>query len=77
MSRLPRVTADQVIRVLEKIGFDFARQWGAHRIFTNPRGRRATVPYHSAVILRPKTLKSILQDAELSVEEFIRLLKKS
>lgn len=73
--RLPRVTAKQVIRVLEKIGFGLARQSGSHRIYKNAIGRRATVPFHAGKILHPKVLKSILADAELTVEGFIQLLK--
>ena len=33
-----------------------------------------TVPYHSGATLHPKVLKSILRDAELTVEAFQGLL---
>jgi predicted RNA binding protein YcfA (HicA-like mRNA interferase family) len=72
--RLPRVSAIEVIRVLEKIGFTLARQSGSHKIYKNADGLRATVPYHGSTILKPKTLKSILNDAELTVDEFIEHL---
>jgi predicted RNA binding protein YcfA (HicA-like mRNA interferase family) len=74
VSRLPRVSAIEVIRVLEKIGFTLARQSGSHKIYKNADGLRATVPYHGSTILKPKTLKSILNDAELTVDEFIEHL---
>ena len=74
--KLPRVTAQEVIRVLERIGFRCVRQSGSHRIYRDARGRRVTVPYHAGKTLHPKVLKSILRDADLTVEEFIRLLKK-
>ena len=45
-SRLPRVNANEVIRVLEKIGFVLTRQSGSHKIYKNGEGRRATVAYH-------------------------------
>jgi len=73
--RLPRVTALQVIRVLEKIGFGLAHQSGSHRIYKNAMGKRVTVPFHAGKVLHPKVLKSILADAELTVEEFAQLLK--
>jgi len=73
-TRLPRVSANEVIRVLEKIGFVFVRQSGSHKIYKNPEGRRATVAYHGSTIIKPKTLKSILNDANLGVEEFVDLL---
>ena len=72
--RLPRVTADEVIRVIEKVGFTLARQSGSHRIYRSSAGKRITVPYHKGKILHPKVLVSILKDANLSREEFKNLL---
>ena len=72
--RLPRVTADEVIRVIEKVGFTLARQSGSHRIYKSSAGKRITVPYHKGKILHPKILASILKDADLSREEFKNLL---
>jgi len=37
--RLPRVTAAQAIRVLEKLGFGLARQSGSHKIYKNAEGK--------------------------------------
>ena len=72
--RLPRVTAREVIRVLEKVGFSLARQSGSHKIYKNPEGKRVTVPYHAGKILHPKLLRRILSDAGLTVERFKELL---
>ncbi len=72
--RLPRVTAAEVIRVLERAGFALARQSGSHRLYKNAAGRRVTVPYHAGAVLHPKVLRSILRDAELTVEQFEALL---
>lgn len=74
-SCLPRVTAAQVIRALDKIDFVLTRQSGSHKIYKNAAGRRVTVPFHAGKILHPKVLKSILADAGLTVEEFTQLLK--
>ncbi|MBI4216244.1 MAG: type II toxin-antitoxin system HicA family toxin [Chloroflexi bacterium] len=71
----PRITADEVIRVLERAGYKLSRQSGSHRIYKNPLGKRATVPYHKGRILHPKVLASILRDAELTREEFAQLLE--
>ena len=38
-------------------------------------GRRVTVPYHSGVVLHPKLLRSILREAELTVEDLDQLLR--
>ena len=74
MPKLPRLTARENAAVLERIGFSLTRQSGSHRIYKNAVGKRATVPYHASKILHPKVLKSILRDAELSLEELERLL---
>ncbi|HEY0427829.1 MAG TPA: type II toxin-antitoxin system HicA family toxin [Pyrinomonadaceae bacterium] len=72
--KLPRVTASEIIKVLEKCGFIMSRQSGSHKIYKNPEGRRATVPFHTGKILHPKVLKSILNEADLSVEELKKYL---
>jgi len=71
---LPRITVRQIIPVLEKCGFHLVRQSGSRRIYRNNEGRRMTVPFHAGKILHPKILKSILRDAEMAVEELLRML---
>ena len=72
--KAPRVTAQEVIRALERAGFSKVRQSGSHQIFRNAWGRRVTVPYHPGKILHPKVFKSILRDAGWTVEQFEHLL---
>jgi predicted RNA binding protein YcfA (HicA-like mRNA interferase family) len=74
MPKLPRLTARQIAAVLERVGFSLSRQSGSHMIYRNAGGKRATVPFHASKVLHPKILKSILRDADLSVEELERLL---
>lgn len=74
--RLPRVTADDITKALEKAGSTLARQSGSHRIYKHPEGKRATVPYHRGKTLHPRVLTSILADADLSRDELIKLLKQ-
>ena len=73
--KLPRVPASKVIKVLERVGFVLARQSGSHKIYKNREGKRVTVPYHSGKILHPKVLRSILRDADLTVERFKELMR--
>lgn len=75
MPKLPKVTAGEVIRVLERVGFSLARQSGSHKIYKNKEGKRVTIPYHGRRTLHPKVLQSILRDADLTVEKFKELLK--
>lgn len=53
-----------------------SRQSGSHRIYKNALGRRVTVPFHSGQTLHPKLIKSILTEAQLTVEEFVLLLQE-
>lgn len=74
MSKLPRLTAREIISVLNKAGFELVRQSGSHMIYKNAEGKRVTVPFHASKVLHPKLLKSILADAGLSVEDLHKLL---
>lgn len=72
--KLPRLTAAEAIKALEKIGFYLARASGGHRIYKNSEGKRVTVPFHSGKVLHPKIVKSILRDANLTVEQLSELI---
>ena len=69
MPRLPRLTAKQIISILEKRGFSLVRQSGSHKIYRNSAGKRTTIPFHDNKTLHPKVLTSILKDAEIKPEE--------
>ena len=71
---LPRLTAKEIISILEKVGFAFIRQSGSHKIYKDPHGRRVTVPFHGSKILHPKVLKSILKDADIGDDKLKSLL---
>ena len=71
--KMPRVTASDVIRALEKSDFFFVRQSGSHKIYKNSAGKRVTVPFHSGKIIHPKVLRNILDDAELTIAELKEL----
>jgi predicted RNA binding protein YcfA (HicA-like mRNA interferase family) len=73
--KLPRITAAEAIRVLEKSGFFLSRQSGSHKIFKNETGQRITIPFHAGEILHPKIVKSMLRDADISLERLKELLK--
>ncbi|MEW5936539.1 MAG: type II toxin-antitoxin system HicA family toxin [Candidatus Thermoplasmatota archaeon] len=73
--KLPRITSDKAIKALEKTGFVCVRQSGSHMIYKNAEGKRITLPYHSKKILHPKILKSILRDADLTIEKLKELTR--
>jgi predicted RNA binding protein YcfA (HicA-like mRNA interferase family) len=70
--KLPVVSGHEVIKALAKAGFCQVSQRGSHVKMRHPRGRIAIVPLHDE--LAPGTLRSILKQAGLSVDEFITLL---
>lgn len=74
--KLPKVTGKEVERALLKVGWYLHHSKGAHFYYKHPNfsGKRVTIPMHSGETLAPKTLKSILEQAGLSVEDFIKLL---
>ncbi len=74
MTKLPRLTARQITSVLQKAGFSVARQSGSHMIYKNAAGKRVTVPFHATKILHRKVLRSILRDADLTVEQLASML---
>ncbi len=74
MPRLPVCTPTDVIRALQRAGFFLDHSTGSHRFFRHPsRPGIVTVPFHRKDLKRG-TLKSILRQADLTVEEFIALL---
>lgn len=74
MPKLPRLTARQIVGVLEKLGFVLTRQSGSHMMYKNAAGMRVTVPFHGTRILHPKVLHNTLRDAELTIERLNELL---
>lgn len=72
MSRLPALKPRQVIKVLEGAGFVFIRQKGSHRIYVKDN-IGITIPYHNKD-LRKGTLKHIIKQSGLTLNEFLNLL---
>ena len=72
----PVVTSKQIVRVLEKIGFVFVRQTGSsHAIYKRlADNKRTVIPIHAGVALKRRTLKSILKDAGLNIDDLRELL---
>ena len=69
---LPLLSGREVVTALQRAGYYFRRQRGSHiRLYHNNR-LPVTVPEHKE--LDRKTLKSILRTANLSSEEFKKLL---
>ena len=71
-SKYPVLTPKEIIDTLKKFNFYFVSQKGSHMKYSN--GKRITiVPNHDEVA--KGTLKSILELADISLEEFLNKLK--
>ena len=70
MPQLPVMSGRRVVRVFAKLGWEVARQRGSHIILVK-EGAMATlsVPDHREVARG--TLRSLIRDAGLTVEEFL------
>lgn len=74
MGRLAGFTASDVIRKLRRAGFTFDRQAkGSHEIWWNPHTRRrTTIPNHPGD-LPEATVRAIVRQAGLTVDDFLVL----
>ncbi len=73
--KLPVVSGDEVIRVLGKFGYVAVRRKGSYvrlRHPTDPARTPITVPLHKE--LASGTLRRILRDAQLEIEQFVKNL---
>jgi len=73
MPELPVISGDQCISTLERIGYRVARIKGSHVRMRCPGRKPVTVPRHHE--LDRGTLKAILRTANVTVEEFVKLLR--
>ncbi len=74
MTRLPRLKGKEVVRVLEQMGFRVVRIRGSHVFLKHADGRATTVPVHSGETIGPGLLRSILRDAEFSLQDLLKRL---
>lgn len=76
MPRLPVLNGREVIRALERAGFVLDEIEGSHHVLIHESmARRVSVPVHGGRDLKPGTLRGIIRDAGLTVDEFVALLK--
>ena len=75
MAKLPRIPSLLAIRALKRANFYEFHQSGSHIQLRHSSNiiLRVTIPFHRKD-LTPKTLKSIINQAGLTVDEFIELL---
>ena len=73
MSKLPRISGKECIKALKNVGYYFKRQHGSHIILRKDDPfSQLVVPDHKE--LGRGTLRAIIRQADLSIDEFTKLL---
>jgi predicted RNA binding protein YcfA (HicA-like mRNA interferase family) len=74
-SKLPVLRPSEVVRALSRAGFYIHHQSGSHvQLKHATRGElRLTIPFHNRDLPKP-VLRSIIRQADMSVEQFLSLL---
>jgi predicted RNA binding protein YcfA (HicA-like mRNA interferase family) len=73
MSRLPQITARELVAFLKRHGFVEDRQTGSHlTLWNDESGLSVTVPIHTGCNLGRGLVVRILKDAGFTAEDFVR-----
>jgi len=73
MPKLPRRRGREVIATLKRAGFEVVRIKGSHHFLKHPDGRCTVVPVHAGEVIGVGLMKTILDDAEMTAEQFLDL----
>ena len=68
------LSARKVIRALENIGFRQIRQKGSHLFMRHPDGRITLIPIHPGEKIGKGMIRKIINDAELTRDEWFELI---
>ena len=71
MAKLPRISGKKIISVLKKFGFEIIRVKGSHNFLRHKDGRSTVVPVHSNETIGPGLMNKILNDCDITRDEFI------
>lgn len=74
MPKLPVIKSEKLIKILLKMGFKQHHQVGSHIQFKHPDGRRVTVAFHKGKEIPKGTLRAIINDLKISVEDFTKYI---
>ncbi len=75
MPKLPSVTGKDAVKAFQALGFEVKRIKGSHHMMVKTGHRFVlSVPVHGNERLKKGTLRSLINDAGVTVEEFIDVL---
>ena len=73
MPKLPAISAQQTIKVFEKIGYQIVRKRGSHFRLRHLTKKSLTIPDHQTI--GKGLLRKLIRDAEITREKFEESLK--
>ncbi len=73
MPKLPHVSGAEILRALDRLGFQKLRQSGSHVVMKRD-AKGCVVPMHAE--LKVGTLAGLLRQADVTPEDFLRALRK-
>lgn len=76
MSNLPSFDGRRLIKLLRKAGFQVIRIKGSHHFLRHSDGRSTVVPVHGKENIGIGLFHKILNDCELTTDDFLNLLNK-
>jgi len=76
LPKIPPLSPEKLIKILQKAGFRTMRQKGSHIIMMNDKRTRIVIPVHPGREVKPGLVRAIIKEAGITREEFIKLLKE-
>ena len=73
MTKLPQIKPRKIEKILIKLGFIPRSTKSSHVVFKHSDGRRTVIPAHNRPV-RTGTLRAILKQIDLTIEEFLNML---
>jgi predicted RNA binding protein YcfA (HicA-like mRNA interferase family) len=74
--KLAGLNGRRIVKALQRAGFEVIRVSGSHHVLRRPGapGSKVIIPVHGANDIPPGTVRSIVKQADLTIDEFIELL---
>jgi len=76
LPKIPPISPNKIVKILEKSGFKVIRQKGSHVIMINDKRTRIVIPMHPGKDIKPGLVRAIMREAGISREKFVALLKE-
>ena len=77
MCQLPTISGREAVRVFQAAGYEVTRITGSHHVIAHAgHPFRLSVPVHGNAPLKKGTLRGLIRDAGMTVEQFVALMQR-